>query len=141
MSKTLYIIRGLPGSGKSTLAIDLADEQDIYSPDDYFTDGNKYHFDIEKINLALDDCYDRVDKALSEGTEYVAVTHTFIKYDNYKSYVRLAREHGYRYLIIDLYNQHMSDDELADRTKDNGHDYPVGAIAKLRHNYQGTGKK
>lgn len=129
--KYLFIIRGLPGVGKTTLGEMLADV--TISTDDFFMDGGRYRFDPSKLVEAHEDCLNRVRREMADGTGKIAVANTFIKYGHYKPYVAAARHYGYRYVIIDLYNQALSDAELADR---NEHNVPVQTITAMRYAYQ-----
>lgn len=133
MSKTLYIIRGLPGSGKSTLGKRLADSYMDYDPnhggvkhysyaaDDWFTarDGN-YNFVPQELPQAHEDCQARVLGAMLDGAEYIAVCNTFTQAWEAEPYVKLCKLHGYTPVVIECQNQFG-----------NIHDCPPEKIAEM----------
>ena len=118
MSKTLYIIRGLPGSGKSTLGEKLADSYVDYHPefggpkchsyaaDDWFTDkdGN-YNFVPDELPQAHEDCRARVMGAMMGVAENIAVCNTFSQFWEAEPYVKLCKLHGYTPVILECQNQ------------------------------------
>ena len=95
MTKTLFIVRGLPGSGKSTLGYLLAGN-DSFAADDYFYDRDKkYNYDATKINTAHDYCFNKVKEAMEQGAEKIAVCNTFTRKWEYDNYFALADKYGY----------------------------------------------
>ena len=115
MSKTLYIIRGLPGSGKSTLGEKLADTYMDYNPvsgglkyytfaaDDWFTDQTtgEYEFNPVELPEAHDECQESVSKAMIIGTENICVCNTFSQSWEVEPYVKLCKTWGYTPVIIE----------------------------------------
>jgi predicted kinase len=97
----LYIIRGLPGSGKSTLAHKLTPH--VFEADDYFTtvvDGESvYKFDREQVPKAHQQCRKRVEAAMKDGLEEIAVANTFSRYWEYKDYLILSDQYIYEVQI------------------------------------------
>jgi hypothetical protein len=118
MSKTLYIIRGLPGSGKSTLGEQLADSYMDYSKsvggikfysyaaDDWFTDreGN-YNFVPAELPDAHEDCRSRVLGAMLSGVENIAVCNTFTQAWEAAPYFKLCDMNGYTPVVLECQNQ------------------------------------
>src|SRR5690554_7497102 len=72
MTKTLYIVRGLPGSGKSTLGLKIAD---IYSfaADDFFDENYGGKFIPSKLSQAHQWCYQKVRNAMVAEASDIAV--------------------------------------------------------------------
>ena len=98
MSKTLYIVRGLPGSGKSTLALRICPT--VFSADDFFTDNDKYEFDGSKLKEAHAHCYEQVCSAMIRGVQNISVANTFTRLREVEPYVGLAKLNGYSVQII-----------------------------------------
>lgn len=114
MSKTLYIIRGLPGSGKSTLGELLADVRKgvlaSFAADDWFTNSStgEYTFKPEELPEAHDQCQENVAKAMVEGIEgiyNICVCNTFSQSWEVEPYVKLCKTHGYTPVIIECQSQ------------------------------------
>jgi len=103
MTKTLYLMQGVPGSGKSFMAKIIADQTEgkIYSTDAlWYDDEGKYNFDADKLgekhrlNQAL------VSEAMVDGRESIIVDNTNLTQDSIKPYVLLAEIHGYLIQVI-----------------------------------------
>ena len=118
--KILYIIRGVPGSGKSTLAHKLTDN--VVEADQYFYDdkGN-YNWSADKLNQAHNWCFYTVKKYMEEGRDKIAVANTFVKKRDYKRYVELAEQFGYKIDIRvcngNFKNIHGVPDETVERMR------------------------
>lgn len=117
MSKTLYIIRGLPGSGKSTLGEILADtymdysrtvggvKHYSYAADDWFTDNQgNYNFVPEELAQAHEDCRSRVLGAMLSGVESIAVCNTFTQSWEAEPYFKLCDMHDYSPVVVECQN-------------------------------------
>lgn len=116
MSKVLIIIRGLPGSGKSTLAGFIHDsilcnggmngwEVTHHQADDYFGFGKEYKFKPEDIPKAHKWCYDMVTNAMLREVKTIIVSNTATRQWEYRKYIDLAREHGYKVQVIDVHGE------------------------------------
>ena len=119
MSKTLYIIRGLPGSGKSTLGERLAGTYVDYHPknggpkchsyaaDDWFTDRNgNYNFIPDELSDAHEDCRARVMGAMmSTSAEHICVCNTFSQFWEAAPYVKLCKAYGYTPVVLECQSQ------------------------------------
>jgi predicted kinase len=127
----LYIIRGLPGSGKSTLGNKLA-PQHCYAADDYFTNNGVYSFDHTKLSLAHEHCFLKVSDALSRG-QTVAVCNTFTTLHEMNKYIQLSFKLGINFLVIDLFNQGYTDEQLSVY---NTHGVPKETISRMRRRYE-----
>lgn len=124
--KILYIIRGVPGSGKSTLAHKLTDN--VVEADQYFYDdeGN-YNWSADKLNQAHNWCFYTVKKYMEEGRDKIAVANTFVKNKDYKRYVELAKEFGYKVDIRTCTGNYQ-----------NIHNVPDETVEKMRSKFQET---
>jgi predicted kinase len=104
MSRALYIIRGLPGSGKTTLAKALAPHANAAN-DDYFYGPNGYKYDSTRHFDARSQCARRVANFMRDGHPNVAVHNTFIKHKAYAEYLELAKQFGYKVIIVSMQAQ------------------------------------
>ena len=119
MSKTLYIIRGLPGSGKSTLGEKLASTTRMYNPltkewskshsyaaDDWFTNKQgEYIFKPEELQEAHEDCQARVMGAMMDGVNNISVCNTFTQFWEAEPYVKLCEQYGYTPMVLECQSQ------------------------------------
>lgn len=117
MKKTLYIIRGLPGSGKSTLGETLATTYLDYSPvtggykvhsyasDDYFYHDGVYKFDPDHLSDAHAQCFDRVNKAMTNNIENICVCNTFSQRWEAEPYFKIAKHQDYSAVVIECQNK------------------------------------
>lgn len=138
MSKTLFIIRGLPGSGKSTLAARLCPGR-VVAADDYFfaVDGyffaadGRHIFNRYMLSEAHEDCRLRTMRLLESGD--CAVANAFCKAWEMKPYLDAAFRAGARVVIISLFDARLDDEQLASRCL---HGVPVSTIARMRAGYE-----
>lgn len=127
--KTLIILRGLPGSGKSTLAKQLGEGGVVYSTDDFFMVDGEYKFDPKKLGGYHADNVRRAERAMIEGITPVVVDNTNVSMYEFKNYIKLANEYGYKVEIHEPDTEWKFDaDELARR---NTHGVPKEVIEKM----------
>lgn len=125
----LFLLRGLPNSGKSTIGEILAPGH-VYAADDYWyrlmeETGLSYRevFDPEQLYRAHRECQSNVEYAMVDDAPAIAVANTNLARKEYKKYVQLAEEYGYRvhYLLIERGPDHG----------DNQHSVPPEAIERM----------
>ena len=93
MSK-LILIRGHSGSGKTTLAKHLArviPDAVHYEADEFFVNNGQFQFDRDSLDVAHNNCRDKVRMALYSG-KVTIVSNTFIKHWEFEPYLNLADE-------------------------------------------------
>lgn len=96
MSKTLFLVRGLPGSGKSTLARLIVDGDRVFEADDFFVDREgKYKFIPEQVPEAHLRCKLATLKAVIRSDRDVAVANTFSQKWEMMPYIELAALYGW----------------------------------------------
>ena len=95
MTKTLYLIRGLPGSGKSTLASKLVHPDDLCEADQFFYHNGDYVYDSSKIPEAHLWCRRKAADRMEFGNGPVAVANTFTRRWEMSHYYELARRSGF----------------------------------------------
>ena len=122
--KILYIIRGVPGSGKSTLAHKLTDN--VVEADQFFYDdeGN-YNWRADKLHWVHRQCFETVKKYMEEGRDKIAVANTFVKIKDYKNYVELAEQFGYK---VDI--------RVCNGNYKSIHNVPEETIEKMKRKFQ-----
>lgn len=126
MTKTLYIIRGLPGSGKTTLGKTIAGTY-CYAADDYFDLFHDGEFVPSKIKSAHKHCHLMVETALSDDVPFVAVTNTFTQEWEFEQYIALAERYGYTVHSIIVENRHGNKSV---------HEVPEGTVQKMRNRFK-----
>lgn len=151
MQGNLIIVRGLPGSGKSTIAefIDRGAPRTrsgtIIAADDYpglytrnesgnlvFHGGEKDENGVMMISKAHEWCQGKTRAGVSEGGT-VVVHNTFVERWEIEPYRKIADECGARFTILSVFNDFVSDDELASR---NSHGVPKPTITRMRGNWE-----
>jgi predicted kinase len=127
MKKSIILVRGCPGAGKNAFA-DLMSEgkYPIYSADDYFMNGDKYEFDVQKLSNAHNDCHYRVHLAVISGIEKIFVTNTFTQDWEMTYYIDLAKVYEYDIYSIIVENRHEGV---------NVHDVPDKTINKMKERF------
>jgi len=141
MKNFILLARGLPGSGKTSLTemIGLPTVSGIMSrpiscsADDYFVDKDGlYQFDPRLLPEAHKACQGRSRSAmLSEKN--VVVHNTFTQRWEMEPYIQLAKEFGYRLIVISTYDGGCDNETLASR---NTHGVPVESIAAMRDRWE-----
>jgi predicted kinase len=126
MTKTLYIVRGVPGSGKSTFAKSLGCP--VFEADQYFIDSEtgEYKFDPSKIKLAHGWCKLRVEHSMEDGLDKIAISNTFTQEWEMEAYTQLAKEFEYMVFIVIVENRHGGI---------NQHGVPAEAIQKMKDRF------
>ena len=109
MTKTLYLLRGLPGSGKSTLAKNLGGSH--FETDQYFMKDGQYNFDVTKLKDAHKWCQSSVELAMiqghiSEDNSVIVVSNTFTQEWEMKPYSDMADTYGYTVFSLIVENRH-----------------------------------
>jgi len=133
MERTLYIIRGLPGVGKNTLGEALVHANVVHSADDWMVnDDGEYEFDASKLPTAHAKCQAEVAHDINMGHE-VAVVNTFACRWEMEPYLKMQAGSLHRLVVIDLFDQGMTDGELAER---NIHGAPAESIANMRQRWE-----
>lgn len=142
---SITLVRGLPGSGKSTFAKDYAHRKSIaiFCTDDYFIKNGKYEFNPAKLSAAHKHTQDMCNQHMLDGNEHGSgdedgygsciVANTFSQRWEMEPYIRMAKEHGYRLFVVDLFDNGCSDEELFAR---NEHGVPLKVIQGMRMRWQ-----
>ena len=109
MTKTLYLLRGLPGSGKSTLAKNLGGSH--FEADQYYMKDGQYNFDVTKLKDAHQWCQSSVELAMiqghiSEDNSVIVVSNTFTQEWEMKPYSDMAETYGYIVFSLIVENRH-----------------------------------
>ena len=117
-NKILYIMRGISGSGKSSIAKQLANENDIFSTDDFFTIEGKYQYDPSMIGHAHQWNQARVSMAMKKGISPIVVDNTNIEAWEAKPYVEEGLKQGYQIEVVETNTPwKFNSEELAKRNK------------------------
>lgn len=128
----IIIIRGLPGSGKSTYANGYFRDYFILSTDDFFIVNNEYIFEPWKIGEAHNWNMCRAIKIMNAG-ENIIIDNTNSQKWEYNVYVEMAKSFNYTIVVVDLYDNDYTDQELYKRCK---HGVPLEVISKMRKRYE-----
>jgi tRNA uridine 5-carbamoylmethylation protein Kti12 len=95
-------MRGLPGTGKTTRALELKEKFDAVhcSADHYFERDGEYKFNINHIHLAHCSCKHKFMKAIESGAKSIIVDNTNTQWKEFKYYVNVGVESGYKIYIV-----------------------------------------
>lgn len=122
-SKKIYIIRGIPGSGKTTLAKTLSPI--VIEADDYMMNNGKYEYSKDKVIMAHNKCRRQVERHLRNGDPIIAVANTFIKREQYKPYIELAKKYGYSPIL-----------KTCNGNYENVHEVPQETVEKMKQKFE-----
>jgi predicted kinase len=129
----LLLLRGAPGSGKTTLAYTIFSKWEIISADDYFVqpDGS-FKFDSVLLSDAHDDCFDRTNKALSEGKDVVVDNcfRTMKELNRYNVFMSIADIRVYR-VVSQFNSDHKTSQRVMQKHLDNYEPCPIDEHVKL----------
>lgn len=120
----MYIVRGLPGSGKTTLARELVGFAHVFEADQYFERDGWYQFDATKLKEAHQDCFSRVEEAMTRGCS-VAVSNTFTMKWEYEKYVEAAKSAGYTVCVVHCESQFRG-----------LHDVPAETVERMKERWE-----
>ncbi|AGH32208.1 ATPase [Vibrio phage 11895-B1] len=128
MTKTLWILRGLPSSGKTTLAKTLEDSLPnaiAYAADDFhYDDEGNYNWKPENIHKAHKWCQDSVMVVMEAKVGNIIVHNTNTSEREITPYIELAEEYDYKVvsLIIEKHhnnsNSHNVPEEVVDKMEE-----------------------
>jgi predicted kinase len=162
ISKTLYILRGVPGSGKSYKAKELAGSTGvIFSTDEFWgSDSEEY---LNNFKQATEDGnleqkqseyhgknYERAVVALKQGVSPIVIDNTNVEKIHFQHYVDAAKAHGYQVQYAESDFQPWKDirphissknpEELEKASKffhqNNKHGVPQSVILKMLHQFE-----
>lgn len=131
MTKTLFLLRGLPGAGKSTLAKELGGSH--FETDRFFLDENsEYRFDASKLKDAHQWCYGEVSTAMilnhtTGQNSVIVVSNTFTQEWEMQAYYDLAKDWNYRVFSIIVENRHGGI---------NSHEVPAEKVEQMRARFE-----
>jgi predicted kinase len=128
MTKTLFLLRGLPSSGKTTLAKTLEvslPNAIAYAADDFHYDENgNYNWKPDNVHKAHVWCQHCVMKVMEVGAENIIVHNTNTSEREMKPYLELAEEYGYNVtsLIVEKRHENL-----------NSHNVPEEVVDKMEN--------
>lgn len=131
LSKTLYLIRGIPGSGKSTLAARLAPRHNV-AADDFpglYVNGG-YQPELQKASHEW--CLNRATEMMSMAARAIAVHNTFCNPDYMHDYLLSASVNRYAVQIIHAEAVILPNLEQAKSI----HNVPQDVIERMRDSFK-----
>ncbi len=105
ISKTLFLVRGLPGSGKSTLAKKLCPRLVVEADTWFVNEDGEYHFNPEELPKAHRYCQTLTLDAMRNQEHTIAVANTFSQVWEMEPYFELADKYDYTVNIIECQNE------------------------------------
>jgi len=143
--KTVIINRAVPGSGKTTITnciVNALKEKNInvsiHSTDEYFMVGNKYMFDIDKLNTYHQKNFVEFKKSIN-NIDVIICDNTNIAPWQTELYTQLARKHQYQILIITLNPRELSkhiESQKVTKEKPDAHGVEEDILKIMIHEYE-----
>ena len=115
MSKTLYIIRGLPGSGKTTLARKMAPHTNVASDDFMIDEEGNYCFDMARLAETHKKCEQQVFMWMEQDQPVIAVHNVFSLMKFMEPYIELAYRYDYTIVILECQSNFNSEHAVSDQ--------------------------
>jgi tRNA uridine 5-carbamoylmethylation protein Kti12 len=143
--KTLIILRGLPGAGKTTIIKKLekqySETATVCSADHFFYFGKEhipenYHFQRDMLNKAHGSCRTNCSKAIQENKPLIIIDNTNIKLRDFKDYIELAYDGGYKIICHSITGM-----TAEDSFNSNVHNVPIETCAKMLSSYSPCPRK
>ena len=144
--KTVIINRAVPGSGKTTITnciVNALKEKNInvsiHSTDEYFMIGNKYMFDIDKLNTYHQKNFVEFKKSIDNNIDVIICDNTNIAPWQTELYTQLARKHQYQILIITLNPRELSkhiESQKVTKEKPDAHGVEEDILKTMIHEYE-----
>jgi len=144
--KTVIINRAVPGSGKTTITnciVNALKEKNInvsiHSTDEYFMVGNKYMFDIDKLNTYHQKNFVEFKKSIDNNIDVIICDNTNIAPWQTELYTQLARKHQYQILIITLNPRELSkhiESQKVTKEKPDAHGVEEDILKIMIHEYE-----
>jgi predicted ABC-type ATPase len=107
IEKECFILKGIPGSGKSSVAKSIAGEHGtVHEADTYHYVNGEYKFDPKNIASCHEQCFEDFKRSVLAGTARVIQSNTNTGKWQYKKYMELAEENGYRVIVMTVENHH-----------------------------------
>jgi len=146
IKKTVIINRAVPGSGKTTITNCIVNELKqnninvaIHSTDEYFMVGNKYMFDIYKLNTYHQKNLLEFKKSIDDDIDVIICDNTNIAPWQTELYTKLAREYQYQILIITLnpreLEKHVKSQKVT-KEKPDAHGVEEDILKKMMQEYE-----
>jgi tRNA uridine 5-carbamoylmethylation protein Kti12 len=146
MIRTVIINRAVPGSGKTTITNCIVNELKqkninvaIHSTDEYFMVGNKYMFDIDKLNTYHQKNLLEFEKSINDNIDVIICDNTNIAPWQTEVYTQLAREHQYQTLIITLNPRELEkhvESQKVTKEKPNAHGVEKDILKTMMQEYE-----
>jgi len=146
INKTVIINRAVPGSGKTTITNCIVKELKnnnigviVHSTDDYFMKDNKYIFDLEKLNYYHNKNFLSFKKSIENDIDVIICDNTNIAPWQTEPYTKIARENGYKVLILSLDPRELEkhvQSQLVTKDKPYAHGVEEQVLKSMINEYQ-----
>ena len=118
MAKELFILRSVPGAGKSTIAELIAGSNGIICcADDFLINSEgEYEWSPERVYVAHIKCKEKCENAMKNAfsanwmESRIVIANTNYNSSEYKPYVKMAEEFGFRVHFLIVENRHGGTD-------------------------------
>jgi predicted kinase len=135
MTRTLYIIRGLPSAGKSTLAKDLSPNWNTSLDDFRVNTTAAPTYDPNTYPLLVARVQQLVTQWMKEGRTPIAAANVNWSRSDVNDWLLLAASYGYRAAVVHVETD-LTDEQLAARSETKA---PIDAIRRFRERWQPWG--